>query len=86
MTIRHIFKDTTKSPLDLELSVTVMVLIFKFNKYHGISHPIFVFLTGKWELNCKCLTLYKNIVFLKYLESKSFATCGEWRMGWITLF
>jgi len=67
MSIRHIFKDTTKSPLDHGLSVTVMALIF--NKYHGkliswaISQPILIFLTGKCELNCKCLILYNNILY-----------------------
>jgi len=31
------------------------------------------------------LNLPKNNQFLKYLEKKPFATCGECRMGWTTL-
>jgi len=64
----------------------------KTNILGHIFSGLFSCLTEKCELNWKYLILSKNVLFLKYSESKPFATfklplatCGEWRMGWTTL-
>jgi hypothetical protein len=48
-----------------------------------IGYTPIAFLTGKGELNWKYFILSKTSYFLKYSETKSFATLK--RMGWTTL-
>jgi len=67
-----------------------------FDKFYILGHLFSNSLDVKCELNEKILflfCLFQNSLILSYLEMKPFATfkwpfatCGEWRMGWTTLF